>query len=481
MRENKSPWLYQLKRQREVKVLDGNTETDILIVGGGIAGIMTAYFTLKNTEKKVMIIDSNLVAYGATGHNAGQLTTYFERSLADLAREFGVDLACDAQKSIESSWELLEEIQKDLNLETPIYKFTGYAGMVGLKQVLIHMTDNMIRYDGRIPLEKMIISENFKDLNKIPSIYSHLYEVVSHEEILNSLETKNKEYVAALVHPKGVTNSAVLSEEIVSKLLTKYADRFSIFEKTPANKIILEKDRAIIEVVFGKKDNLSSAHTPNCEIIAKNIILCTNGFEGFDIVNREGENINKSFHYHLRGKINYMSAYIDNTNESPTAISYFTEEDNLPEQVMSEEIKEEGGDLTGESYFYVTRRPFIKDGKEMGLISIGGPEKPLAESSEYERDGLCESWAEESIQNFMKKNYRKHKKSEVEYDFCWHGLLGYTSSGLRMIGFEPKNKTLLYNLGCNGIGIMPSIFGAKKISLLLKGETFAKSIFDPKG
>jgi glycine/D-amino acid oxidase-like deaminating enzyme len=56
--------------------------------------------------------------------------------------------------------------------------------------------------------------------------------------------------------------------------------------------------------------------------------------------------------------------------------------------------------------------------------------------------------------------------------------MGYTKNGVRLIGPEPKNAALMYNLGCNGVGILPSIYGGEKISRLIGGETMPPSIFD---
>ena len=67
----------------------------------------------------------------------------------------------------------------------------------------------------------------------------------------------------------------------------------------------------------------------------------------------------------------------------------------------------------------------------------------------------------------------------VDYDYTWHGLMGYTESRVRLIGPEPKNPVLLYNLGCNGVGFLPSIYGGFRISRLLRGDQLAPSIFDP--
>jgi hypothetical protein len=472
MKKNYSPWIHQLNRQREEVKVSSNIKTDIVIIGGGIAGVSTAYYILKNTKENVILLDANKVGHGASGHNAGQLTTYFERPLSDIASEFGVDMACTGQKNIESAWGLLEEIGQDVKLETQIHRFTGYAGMSTLQQVLLHLTDNMIRYDGGITVERMLISDTFEYLDQIPSVYSHLFEVSSHQNILNLLETNNTEYIATLAYRKGVTNSARICEEIITHLLDNYPNRFEVFENSPINRIFLKEESVKLEILFKKEEMLVDGFNHADFILeSKKVILCTNGFEGFDIINNFGEEVNTRFHNNINGRVNYMSAYLDNISEDPVAISYFSK-DSL--------IDANKGTITGEQYFYITRRPHVKDGVEMGLISTGGPENILKVGEIYNRGDTCEEWAERDIDNFLKKNYQKHKGEKVVYDFCWHGLLGYTNSGIRMIGAEPKNKNLIYNLGCNGVGIMPSIYGSKKVSQIINGEVLPKSIFDIK-
>ena len=41
-------------------------------------------------------------------------------------------------------------------------------------------------------------------------------------------------------------------------------------------------------------------------------------------------------------------------------------------------------------------------------------------------------------------------------------------------------ENLFYNLGCNGIGILPSIAGSFRIAKLINNEVLEESIFDPK-
>ena len=73
----------------------------------------------------------------------------------------------------------------------------------------------------------------------------------------------------------------------------------------------------------------------------------------------------------------------------------------------------------------------------------------------------------------------RHGRRARPYDYHWHGLMGYTRSRLRMIGAEPRNPVLLYNLGCNGVGFMPSIYGGQRIARMLAGDDLGPSIFDP--
>ena len=91
MSKNNSPWIHQLARTRPISKDAIPEKTDIVIVGGGIAGIVTAYEILKNTNLKVVLLEATKVAHGATGHNAGQVTSYFENPFQDFVNKFGLE------------------------------------------------------------------------------------------------------------------------------------------------------------------------------------------------------------------------------------------------------------------------------------------------------------------------------------------------------------------------------------------------------
>ena len=72
---------------------------------------MTAFNLLENTNLLVTIIDSDQFAHGATGHNAGQVTAYLEKSFDRIVGEFGIDDAVMMQRDI---LEMIPELESHL-------------------------------------------------------------------------------------------------------------------------------------------------------------------------------------------------------------------------------------------------------------------------------------------------------------------------------------------------------------------------------
>jgi cation diffusion facilitator CzcD-associated flavoprotein CzcO len=73
---NKSPWIAQLAADGPPQPLHSDATADVAVVGAGIAGIATAFFVLRTSNSSVILVERDRVARGATGRNAGQLTTY---------------------------------------------------------------------------------------------------------------------------------------------------------------------------------------------------------------------------------------------------------------------------------------------------------------------------------------------------------------------------------------------------------------------
>jgi glycine/D-amino acid oxidase-like deaminating enzyme len=448
--KNNSPWIHQLNKDREVHKLVSDIETDVTIVGGGIAGVSTAFFILRNTDKRVALLEGGRLGHGATGHNAGQLTSYFARSLSSLVKDFGVEKTMEAQKNIEEdAWTLLDIMYTEGRLGIPFSRFVGHLGLSSKEHLLSLLEDNKIRQSAGLEPKEILIADHADFIKEIEEKYQGLYTLVPHVEVLERLETKRSEFIACLSEQKGCLNSALFTEKIAEYLAKTYPERFSMFEHAHVKKVVLHEGFSLLDV---------DTHT----VKAERVVLATNGFDTLTIFNKSGLDIDTRFHHSISGKVGYMSGYLEDLNKPPMAISYFTDPDASSD----------------DPYFYLTRRMFEHEKNNHNLISVGGLEIDLENKKEYEKNHEYPERARDEIDTFVRSVYETDKK-EIDYIFTWHGLMGYTNNLLRLVGVEPKNPVLLYNLGCNGVGILPSIFGAERISHLLLGEEVRPSIFDP--
>jgi glycine/D-amino acid oxidase-like deaminating enzyme len=464
MNNNMSPWLYQLVHKRQISALHDDAKTNIAIIGAGIAGVVTAYFILKNTDRKILLIEGGKVAHGATGHNAGQLIAEFERELHDIATEFGIPDTVAAEKALNSAWILIEQIFQEASLTTPYSTFTGYKGFQSIERLIDELKNNVIREQAGEKTYPVFIAEGAKGLKDIPISYRTLYSIIPHSDILNLLETDNRDFEAAVSIRKGCLNSALLCEELVGYMLAEFADRLMLVEHTPVKEIILNSHDANV---------VCEEHT----VTADRVILCTNGFSKFTITNNAGNDINTQFHHQLHGNVGYMAGYIEGLSQQPTALAYYYDRSRKARHAASTK----GDEYYDDPYFYLTRRPYEVEKNEChNLVCVGGPEQVLHDTTKYDPIGEFSDKATKQIDAFLKSTYRHTPKDKLEFKFKWHGLMGYTPNGIRLIGPEPLNPVLLYNLGCNGVGILPGIFGASRIARYIKGEDVEPMIFDPK-
>lgn len=425
---------------------------DVAVVGAGIAGISTAFYLLKHTDKSVALLEGYKLAHGATGHNAGQMVTYFERPFKEIVAEFGLEKAIEGQRDVESAWKLAEEMYAEAGLDIPMMRFTTYSGLSTLEQVIAYLEDAECYRAGGAFIAPLEVWEDVPFLHQIPEKYRKLFTLIPREEISLKLETLDSQYVAIFAEARGVMNSALFCQEVVRYLLKTYSERLSLYEHTPVGKVIVHADGVLLD---------AGTHT----VGAERVVLCTNGFDHFDILTPTGLSVNTRFHHSLHGVIGFMTAYLEPHTGVPAAIHYYPA------------TKEGLTETPGEPYFYVTRRPYeYEKGMSRDLVCIGGPDVHLEDRANYDREREISTKARSQIAAFVSHTY--DKKAELEYAFTWHGVMGYTKNMLRMIGPDPTFDRLYYNLGCNGVGLLPSIFGGAKVARQIGGEIFPPSIFD---
>ncbi|HYL41181.1 MAG TPA: FAD-binding oxidoreductase [Candidatus Binatus sp.] len=449
---SRSPWIAQLEPYGPARPLAADLTTDVAIVGAGIAGVATAFFALRATACHVALIERDRVAGGATGRNAGQLTTYFERPLGSIAEEFGADLAVEGQRDLDEAHDLLDLMADETGASVRIERFTGHMGMFSLNHVLVHLRNNQVRAAGGLRREACVVSEDAPFLRDIPAEYAELYDVVPQTTVRELLETDDDRYRAVLSDRKGCANSGLLVQQVLAALERRYPDRFVYADRTPVTRILLGPGTASLQ---------AGGRT----VKASRVVLCTNGFVDHVVEDAAGRPVQLHPDQRVVGTIGYMAAFFEPTPRTPAAFSY----------IRNVEI---GGDVP---YVYVTRRTYDlpNGGGSPTLTCMGGPEWPVADGSwraDLPYPGELLATMDRQVRPFA----QPARAPGLPYDFQWHGLMGYMPGRIRVIGAHPRHSELLYNLGCNGVGFLPSIHGAREIARILAGEPRARSIFDPR-
>lgn len=446
---SRSPWIAQLIPDGPPRPLDGDARTGVVIVGAGIAGLAVAFFTLRNTDQSVLLVERDRVGRGATGRNAGQLTTYFERPLCGIADEFGVPPAAEAQGGFDDAHDLLDLIVAESAASVRVERFIGHMGMFNLHHVLVHLRSNLIRRQGGLRMEGCLVSDEAEFVSQIPPEFAGLYTVVSQARVRELLETRDDRYRAVLSDVKGCANSGALVQQMLAHLEGRYPDRFRYVDRTGVDRVVVAEDRVVV-------------HARGHMVASSHVVLCTNGYVDHHVQDRSGAPIRLAADQRVTGRVAYMAAFVD-TPRPPAAMSY----------IRNATI---GGDT---AYVYVTRRTYDRADDTVTLTCMGGPEYPFQEDA-YDPNtpfpGALLSVMDQQVRPFAQPT----RPPGLAYDFQWHGLMGYNDSGIRVVGTHPRHPRLLYNLACNGVGFLPSIYGGQRVARLLAGEHLPPSIFDPR-
>jgi glycine/D-amino acid oxidase-like deaminating enzyme/nitrite reductase/ring-hydroxylating ferredoxin subunit len=113
--------------------LDGPVETEVAVIGGGIAGLCTAW-ELARAGHPVVLLEADRIASGVTGHTTAKLSALHGMVYAEIASVHGARAARlyahSQQIAIDHVAEVSEELGIDCDLErAPAYTYTEDPAM----------------------------------------------------------------------------------------------------------------------------------------------------------------------------------------------------------------------------------------------------------------------------------------------------------------------------------------------------------------
>ena len=220
---NKSIWQ---NTKHSISITKKNIDCDVLIIGGGMAG-MTTLLKLFDSNKKIVLIDSSIVGNGITGKSTGKISVMQEYNYQKI-EGISKDLCFKYLESQLYSVKSLIGMIKKYNIDCDLCKNDSY--------IFTNSKDNIEKINN----EKTILDNviNCSTINKLPNGYPCIYGI--------------KTDFSYVFNPIKYINS-------VKELCMK---KFSIYEYTRAINISRKLDYFLVK-------------TNKNKIKAKQIIICT--------------------------------------------------------------------------------------------------------------------------------------------------------------------------------------------------------------
>lgn len=104
---------------------EGPAKTEVLIIGGGIAGLTTAYL-LSKAGKKVIVVEDGFIGSGETGRTTAHLSNALDDRYYYLERVFGKEAAALAAESHTAAIDEIEKIIRTEHIDCAFRRVNGY-------------------------------------------------------------------------------------------------------------------------------------------------------------------------------------------------------------------------------------------------------------------------------------------------------------------------------------------------------------------
>ena len=236
----KSFWLGYSGPYTESPPLEGDLKCDVAVVGGGFAGIATAYYLKKaQPSLKVAVLEGYVIGYGASGRNAGFAMTTFGLMMSITKMLFGPERTKQSHRYMERAVDLVGELVAEHKLDCD-YENSGFL---------------------RIATTPAYAKRIEEEVKLVKSLGLEGVDWIEADEVQKRV--KSPLYLGAWWEPRcALVNPAKLAREM-KRVAVKYGAE--VYERTPVAEI--------------KRGNLGfTIKTPKGNVTADKIALATNAY-----------------------------------------------------------------------------------------------------------------------------------------------------------------------------------------------------------
>ncbi|MGE5684640.1 MAG: NAD(P)/FAD-dependent oxidoreductase [Nitrososphaerota archaeon] len=123
--QSESPWFKDIGRPLKFGRLAQNISVDVAIVGGGIAGVTTAYL-LSKSGKSVALLEDGYIGSGETGRTTAHITHALDDRYYNIEKNHGTNSARIAADSHTSAINFIDRTVREERIDCQFSRLNGY-------------------------------------------------------------------------------------------------------------------------------------------------------------------------------------------------------------------------------------------------------------------------------------------------------------------------------------------------------------------
>lgn len=281
--KNNSIWIEGIPNNKYPR-LNKNIDVDVLIIGGGITGVSTAYHLI-NSKQKVCLVERNKIGLGISSKTTGKLTYLQDLMYSKITKKHSIEVAKEYLNAQKDAIKLVSKIVKNRNIDCNLTKQKSFLFASNEEEVskVKHEQELLTYMKENVNVEKLPI--NLKSNYAISVSNTYYFHPVKYVKTLakicseNNIEIYEESNVKNLVKD-GNSYKCYINDNLVKAKKVILACHYPFF---------------VFPFLFPIKGHLERSYIGAANVANNNDISGINTSKN-----------SKSFRYHTDGKNNYF-------------------------------------------------------------------------------------------------------------------------------------------------------------------------------